>query len=94
MWKRSLSNGLGRLVREIGKVVGNGTMQFIHRHEVPSDKNATYSNMICNVRPKKDDSYRTRLTVVGDKLEYSEDASSPAASLLESKILFKSVILC
>ena len=39
--------------------------------------------MVSDIRPKKDDIYRTRLTVSRDKLDYCRDASSPAVSLLE-----------
>ena len=40
----------------------------------------------------KAEKYRVRLTVGGDKLEYNADAASPAASLLETKLLLNSVI--
>ena len=48
--------------------------------------------MVCDIRPKKDDVYRTRLTVGGDKLDYEGDASSPAASLIEIQLLINSAI--
>ena len=35
---------------------------------------------------------KTQLVVGGDKLPYYDDAGSPAANLLECKILFNSVI--
>ena len=44
-------------------------MEFIHKHEVPSDKKVTYVNMVYNVRPNKDDVHRTRLNVGGDRLD-------------------------
>ena len=47
---------------------------------------------MCDYRPLKDDPYRVRLTVGGDKLPYYSDVGSPAASLLESKLLFNSVV--
>ena len=36
--------------------------------------------------------WRVRIVVGGDKLTYSEDAASPAASLLETKLILNSVI--
>ena len=36
--------------------------------------------------------YRVRLTVGGDELDYEENARSPAVSLLDTKILINSVI--
>lgn len=42
--------------------------------------------MVCDIRPKKDDVYCTRLTVGGDGLD------SPAASLLDTKNMVNSFI--
>ena len=36
--------------------------------------------------------YRISLVLGGDKLDYALDAGSPAASMLETKLLVKSVI--
>ena len=47
---------------------------------------------MCDYRPLKPEPYRVILTVGGDRLEYLDDASSPAESLLESKILFNFTI--
>ena len=43
-------------------------------------------------RPLKDEKYRDRMVVGGDKLSYYADPGSPAASLLETKLLLNSVI--
>ena len=48
--------------------------------------------MVCDYRPLKDEKYRVRITVGGDKLPYHDDAGSPAADLLETKILLNSTI--
>ena len=40
----------------------------------------------------KDEPYRVRITVGGDRLDYEDDARFPAANLLETKILLNSVI--
>ena len=48
--------------------------------------------MVCDHRPLKSEPYRVRLTVGGDRLTYESDAASPAASLLETKLLINSVI--
>ena len=42
--------------------------------------------------PLKDEKWRVRLIVVGGKLEYEFDSGSPTTDLIESKILFNSVI--
>ena len=48
--------------------------------------------MVCDYRPKKEDPYRTRLTVGGDRLECFGDSSSPVALLIETKLLLNSTI--
>ena len=48
--------------------------------------------MVCDYRPLKEEKFRVRLTIGGDKLEYLEETSSPAANLLETKLLLNSVI--
>ena len=40
----------------------------------------------------KTEHYRVRLTVGGDKLQYNYDATSPAASLIETKLLLNGTI--
>ena len=44
-------------------------------------------------RPLKTDLNRVRITVVGDRLTYAEDAGSSAVNLLETKVLINSTIL-
>ena len=52
----------------------------------------TYASFVCDHRPLKTEPWRVRIVVGGDKLTYDEDTGSPAASLLESKLLFNSTI--
>ena len=92
-WLRSLSNEWGRLAQgNDNGIKGTDTIEFIHRSQVPSDKQVTYASYVCDYRPLKDESYRVRITVGGDRLDYKDDAGSPAANLLETKILLNSVI--
>ena len=60
--------------------------------DLPRDKKVAYSNMVCNHRPLKKEQDRVRLTLGGDVLDYLGDTASPAALLIESKLLFNSVI--
>ena len=93
IWERSLSNEWGRLAQgnNLG-VKGTNTISFISKSEVPTDKKVTYASFVCDYRPLKQEAYRVRITVGGDKLPYEEDAGAPAANLLETKILLNSVI--
>ena len=48
--------------------------------------------MVCDYRPLKEEKHRVRVTVGGDRLPCTQDAGSPAADLLETKILLNSTI--
>ena len=43
-------------------------------------------------RPLKNEPHRIRITVGGDRLSYQADAGSPAANMLETKVLVNSTI--
>ena len=93
MWLRSLSNDWGRLAQgNIHGVKGTDTIKFISKNNIPSNKNVTYASFIYNFRLLKEEQYRARITVGRDNLEYSYDAGSLAANLLETKIIINSVI--
>ena len=67
-------------------------MDFIPYSKVPKGRIVTYANMVCDIRPLKTEKFRVRLTVGGDRLQYPDDTASPAASLLEAKLLINSTI--
>ena len=92
-WKKSLSHELGRIVQGIDNIDGNNVVDYINKCEIPKDRIVTYANVIWYYRPNKSEPYRVRLTVVIDRLPYPDDAVSPAASLLETKLLLNSTIL-
>ena len=56
------------------------------------DRAVTYATYVLDYRPLKSDPYRARITVGGDKLQYLEDAGSPASNIIETKLLINSVI--
>ena len=91
-WGLSLSNELGRLSGRIREVKGNNAIEFIDKDTIPLNKKVVYTNIVCDYRPLKKEKYRVSLTIGGDVLEYENNASSPAASLLESKLIINSVI--
>ena len=45
-----------------------------------------------DIRPLKEEKYRVRITVGGDKLDFCGDASSVEASLATVKLLLNSVV--
>jgi len=67
-------------------------IEFIHRHEFPAGSKVTYANLVCYYRPLKSEPNRVSITVGGDRLPYSQDAGSPAVTLIETKLLINSTI--
>ena len=88
-----MSNEIGRLAQgnKYG-VTATDTISFIPRKLVPRDHKCTYGNFVCDYKKLKSEPHCICLVVGGDKLEYDKDSGSPAASLLETKMLLNSVI--
>jgi len=59
---------------------------------VPADRDVTYGSFVCDHRPLKDEEWRVRLVVGGNKLAYPDDPASPAANLLATKFIINSTI--
>ena len=92
-WTPALSNEWGRLAQgNDAGVEHTDTIDFIFSHEVPTHKKVTYATFACDHRPLKDEKWRIRIVVGGDKLPYDSDSGSPATNMLETKLLFNSVI--
>ena len=73
-------------------VLTTNTTYFITQHEVPRGQNITYATFVINYRPLKIKPHRVHITVGGDQLSYQADAGSPAANMLETKVLVNSTI--
>ena len=92
-WETALSNKWGRLARgNKNGVTHTDTIEFIPQEQVPQGRDVTYASFVCDHCPLKSEPWRVRIVVGGDRLTYEDDAGSPAASLLETKILLSSVI--
>ena len=92
-WIPALSNEWGRLAQcNNAGVESTDTIEFIDHLHIPKDSKAIYASFVCDHRPLKDEHWRIRLVVGGDKLSFEADSGSPATDLLETKILFNSVI--
>ena len=68
------------------------TIQFIPLSEVSTKRKVKYRNFVCDHQPLETEKHRVRLTVGGDKLEYPDDATSPASTLIKTKLLINSTI--
>eukprot|EP00804_Cyclotella_cryptica_P012520 CCRYP_017704-RB/>CCRYP_017704-RB protein AED:0.24 eAED:0.24 QI:0/0/0/1/0.5/0.33/3/0/909 len=94
-WQNAYGKELGRLAQGLpGIVKGTDTIAFIQQSHVPQDrwKDVTYGRIVANFRPEKEDPYRIRLTVGGNRINYPGDCGTPTADMITVKILLNSVI--
>ena len=77
-----------------GRSKGTNTLYFIDCSKVPEDgwKDVTYGTIVCNVRPQKTETNRTRLTFGGSNCTTAIDCGTPTANLLTVKLLLNSVV--
>ena len=61
VWGGAFGKEVGLLAQVLpGIVEGTDTLNFIFKHEIPSDrfKDVTYARIVCNYRPEKKDPNR------------------------------------
>lgn len=92
IWEKSFANKLGRLAQGIRNIQGTNTIFYIDKVKIPKHKKVSYDRIVCDVRPQREEKERTRLTVGGDKLEYSGPVTTETADITTAKIIFSSVI--
>jgi hypothetical protein len=80
-WMRFTAN-------EINRLYNTNTIRFIHRSIIPKGRKVTYGLFVVDIKDRKEEKERTRLTVGGDQIEYPGDTSG----LTTAKILINSVI--
>ena len=88
-WLPALSNEWGRLANgNENNVLCHNAIKFVSFETVPKHRKTTYASFVCDHRPFKEEPWRIRLVVGGDKLDYPWDTGSPATDITEIKILF------
>jgi hypothetical protein len=66
---------------------------FLHQVEnIPEDRHITYGKIVCDYKPHKQEKERVRLTVGGDRLDYSGDVATSTADITTLKILINSTL--
>ena len=100
VWSRSYAKELGRLCQGLkdtdsaNKVTGTDTFHVIDFEDIPKDrlKEVCYSNVVCKVRPEKEDPNRTRITIAGTRVCYPGDVGTKTAPLELVKLMINSVL--
>jgi hypothetical protein len=92
LWKRGFGNECGRLLQGIRDIPGTDTCFFIKLTNISKDRNSTYGKIVCDYKPHKKEKERVRLTVGGDRLDYSGDVATSTADITTFKILINSTL--
>ena len=91
-WIRGMCHEIGRLFQGYKDIKGTNTCRFIHRHEMPKDRKATYARVVVADRPRKSEPRRVRVTVGGDQVDYPGEVTTKTTSIITAKCLFNKVI--
>jgi hypothetical protein len=92
LWTRGFGNECGRQFQGIRDIPGTDTCFFNDLKNIPNDRNITYGKIVCNYKPQKKEKERVRLTVGGDRLDYSGDVATSMADITTFKILINSTL--
>jgi hypothetical protein len=92
LWTRGFGNKCGRLFQGIREIPGTDTCFFIELKDIPKDIKITYGKIVCDYKPHKQEKEHVRLTVGGDRLDYSGDVATSTADITTFKILINSTL--
>ena len=90
--KKSMCNELGRLYQGCKSYAGTDTIEFIFHKDKPKDRRAKYVRAVCDIRPKKTETHRTRLTAGWNLIDYPGEVSIPTSDLNAMKLHTNSAI--
>ena len=68
------------------------TVEFIFHKEKPKDITETNVKSVCEIRPQKIETRRTRLTAGGNIIYYPGEISTPTSDLTKMKLHVNSAI--
>jgi hypothetical protein len=92
LWTRGFGNKCGRLFQGIRDIHGTDTCFLIKFTNIPKDRKITYGKIVCDYKPHKKEKERVRLTVGGDRLDYSGDVATSTADITTFKVLINSTL--
>jgi mRNA-degrading endonuclease RelE of RelBE toxin-antitoxin system len=93
LWKQGFGNEIGRLFRDIHDILGTEICFFVALANTPKDRHSTYGKIVCDYKHTKKEKELIRLTVGGDRLDYSCDVVTSTVDITSFKILINSTLL-
>jgi hypothetical protein len=91
-YKKGFGNEIGRLSQGIRDIKGTTTCFFVELKNIPKGRKITYGKLVCHQKPNKAEQERVRLTVGGDRLDYSGEVVTSTADITTFKILTDSTL--
>ena len=93
-WINGNSKEVARLCRgrKQDNIKGSSTILWMKPSELPKGRTATYLRIVAAYRPQKDDPFRIRWTVGGDRVNYPGIVTTPSADITTQKLLYNSII--
>jgi hypothetical protein len=88
LWKR----GFGNEFQGIRDTPGTDTYFFFELKNIQKDRHITYGIIVCDYKPHKKEKERVRLTVGGDRVDYSGDVATSTVDIKTFKILINSTL--
>ena len=67
-------------------LTGSNTILFIHPSDKPTNRSATYLRIVCVKKPHKEEKFRVRFTVGGNRINYQGVITTSTAELHTVKI--------
>jgi hypothetical protein len=92
LWTLGFGKECGRLFQGIRDIPGTDTCFFIELKNIPNYRKITYGKIVCDYKPHKQEKERVRLTVGGDRPDYSGDVATSTADITIFKILINSTL--
>jgi hypothetical protein len=92
LWTRGFGNACGCFFQGIRDTTGTDTCFFIDMKHITHDRKITYGKIVCDYKPHKKEKEHVRLTVGGDRLDYSGDVATSTADIKTFKILINSTL--
>jgi hypothetical protein len=92
LWTRGVGNECGRLLQGIRDIPGADTCFFIEMKNIPKYRKITYGKIVCDYKPHKKEKECVRLTVEGDRHDYSGNVATSTAYTTTFKILINSTL--
>jgi hypothetical protein len=91
-YKKEFSNELDHRCQGIRDIQGRNTCFFVELTNIPKDRKITCGKLVCDFKPNEAEKERVRLTVGGNRLDYTGEVATSTPDITTFKILVNSTL--